>query len=93
VTCLSCQTNPSSCSGLTGCRLNTYYPPAGVPAVSFADLQNNGHLASVVAFQDGTVRAFSSAGSQLWMFDFAADAGVNNQNEVRNVTDLFCLFV
>jgi hypothetical protein len=47
----------------------SYYPPLGVPAVSFADLDADGRVELLVALNDGFLYAFSAGGQRLFRFD------------------------
>jgi hypothetical protein len=46
-----------------------YYPPDGIPAPAVANLVGDALPEIVVSLNDGTVRAYSGAGAELWRFD------------------------
>lgn len=54
---------------LVGAPLSDALQPKQAPAL--ADLDNDGKLEIVIAFADGTVRAFRENGNSLWTYDFA----------------------
>lgn len=77
VTCQDCTIHTATCT----CRNNQWYPPEGLPAIAFANIAGTDNPELVFPFGDGTIRAFNYDGTQLWSYDFAAQAGINPQTQ------------
>jgi len=85
ITCQSCFDSKGSCGT---CRINTYYPPASVPLIAFADLLGSGKQILISPFSDGTIRAFLDTGAPHFVFDYAADLGKNVQTEAVEASEV-----
>jgi hypothetical protein len=59
-----------------------WYPPSGVPAPSFANIQGDEKPEIIVPLNDGFVYAFDAGGNRLWRFDHTLGKAISFASEV-----------